>query len=96
MDGNGPLVNSDQYSIIGHQLLIANISAISDGKGKDVQCREVLNNGIVVTGVNYHVEPLGMCCKVVNNMYIIIIVCCWESPFGFWNIEKRSLVKSIL
>ena len=51
--------------------MIANVSAISDGKDKAIQCSKVLNNGIVVTGVNYHVEPLGMYCKVVNNMYII-------------------------
>ena len=66
MDGNGPLNNSDQYSITGDQLMIDNVCVTSDGKDRDFQCNEVLNNGIVVTGVNYHVEPLGENCKVVN------------------------------
>ena len=66
MDGNGPINISDQYSITGDQLMIDNVCVISDGKDKDVQCSEVLNNGIVVTGINYHVEPLGENCKVVN------------------------------
>ena len=68
MDKNGPIENSDQYSITGDQLMIDNVCIVSDGKDKDVQCSEVLNNGIVVTGVNYHMEPLGMYCKVVNTV----------------------------
>ena len=60
MDENGPVVNSDQYSITGDQLVIANVSAISDEKDKAIQCCEVLSNGIVVEGVEYNVEPLGM------------------------------------
>ena len=60
MDGNGPLDNTDRYSIIGDQLVIANISAISDEEDKAIRCSEVLNNRIVVTGEEYMVEPLGM------------------------------------
>ena len=60
MDRNGPLDNSDQYSITGDQLVIANIGAIGGGEEKGIQCGEVLSNGIVVKGIEYYVEPLGM------------------------------------
>ena len=60
MDGNGPLDNTDRYSIIGDQLMIANISALSVEEDKAIRCCEVLNNGIIVKGVEYMVEPLGM------------------------------------
>ena len=60
MDKNGPLDNSDQYSITGDQLAIANIGAISGEEDKAIRCSEVLNNGMVVTGEEYMVEPIGM------------------------------------
>ena len=61
MDGHGPLAATDQYSITGDQLMIANVSAISDWENKTIRCCEVLNNGIVVTGEVYMVEPLSNC-----------------------------------
>ena len=69
MDANGPLDNSDQHSITGDQLMIANISGISD-EDKAIRCSEVLTNGIVVTGEEYMVEPLGMCCVLRCVCYI--------------------------
>ena len=41
MDENSPLVNSDQYSMTGAQLMIANVSAISDEEDKVIKCSEV-------------------------------------------------------
>ena len=76
MDGNGPLNNSDPYSITGDQLMIANVSAISDGEDKAIRCSEVLNNRIVVTGEEYMVEPLGMCC-------VLRSVCCITSVWRY-------------
>ena len=67
MDGNGPLDNSTLYGITGAQLMIANMSAISDGKDKAIQCCEVLNNGIVLEGVKYNVEPLSMSYVLCGN-----------------------------
>ena len=60
MDGNGPLDTSDQNSIIGDQLMIANVSAISDEEDKVIKCSEVLSHGMVMEGVEHKVEPLGM------------------------------------
>ena len=60
MDGNGPLDNSDQYSITGDQLMIASVSALSGEEDKAIRCGEVLSNGMIVEGVEYNVEPLGM------------------------------------
>ena len=62
MDGNGPLKNSDQYSITGDQLIIDSISTISGEEHKSIRCCEVLSNGIVVTGEVYKLKALGMCC----------------------------------
>ena len=76
MDGNGRVDNSDQYSITGDQLIKANVSAISGGEDKGVQCGEVLNNGIVVTGEEYMVEPLGMCCA-------LRCICCTRSVLRY-------------
>ena len=61
IDRNGNLTNSGLYTITGDQLMIANISALSDGD-RAIRCCEVLSNGMVVEGVQYKVEPLGMCC----------------------------------
>ena len=60
MDGNGPLDNSDPYSMTGDQLMIANINVINGEEDKTIRCGEVLSSGIVVEGVEYNVEPLGM------------------------------------
>ena len=60
MDGNGNLTNSTVYTITGPQLMIANVSAISGEEDKAIRCCEVLSNGIIVEGVEYTVEPLGM------------------------------------
>ena len=59
---NSPLVNSDQYTyfMTGAQLMIANVSAISDEEDKVIKCSEVLSHGMVVEGVEHKVEPLGM------------------------------------
>ena len=62
MDRNSNLTNSSLYTITGPQLMIANISALSGEKDKAIRCGEVLSNGIVVTGDEYMVEPLGMSC----------------------------------
>ena len=66
IDGNGPIDNSDQYSMTGDQLMIANVNALSGGEDKAIRCCEVLNNGIVVTGEVYMVEPLGMYCVLLD------------------------------
>ena len=60
MDRNSNLTNSTLYTITGPQLMIANVSALSVEEDKAIRCGEVLNNGIVVEGVEYNVEPLGM------------------------------------
>ena len=60
IDRNSNLTNSSLYSITGPQLMIANISALSVEEDKAIRCGEVLSNGIVVEGVEYKVEPLGM------------------------------------
>ena len=60
IDRNGNLTNSGLYTITGPQLMIANVSALSDGEDKAIRCCEVLSNGIVVEGIEYKVEPLGM------------------------------------
>ena len=60
IDRNSNLTNSSLYSITGPQLMIANISALSVEEDKAIRCGEVLGNGIVVEGVEYKVEPLGM------------------------------------
>ena len=60
MDGNGPLDNSDPYSMTGDQLMIANINVINGEEDKAIRCGEVLSSGIIVEGVEYNVEPLGM------------------------------------
>ena len=62
IDGNGPLENSGHYSITGDKLAIANVSTISVEEDKAIRCSEVLNNGIIVTGKVYMLEPLGMSC----------------------------------
>ena len=59
IDRNSNLTNSTVYTITGDQLMIANVSALS-GEDKAIRCCEVLNNGIIVEGVEYNVEPLGM------------------------------------
>ena len=56
---NSNLTNSTLYTITGRQLMIANVSALSD-EDKALWCCEVLSNRIVVKGVEYKVEPLGM------------------------------------
>ena len=60
IDRNSNLTNSTVYTITGPQLMIANVSALSVEEDKAIRCCEVLNNGIVVTGEVYMVEPLGM------------------------------------
>ena len=60
IDRNGNLTNSGLYTITGPQLMIANVSALSDGEDKAIRCCEVLSNGMVVEGIEYKVEPLGM------------------------------------
>ena len=54
------LTNSTLYTMTGDQLMIANISALSVEEDKAIRCCEVLSNGIIVEGVEYKVEPLGM------------------------------------
>ena len=60
IDRNSNLTNSTLYTITGPQLMIANVSGLSVEEDKTIRCCEVLNNGIIVEGVEYHVEPLGM------------------------------------
>ena len=60
IDRNSNLTNSTLYTITGDQLMIANISALSGEEDKAIRCCKVLSNGIVVEGVEYYVEPLGM------------------------------------
>ena len=60
LDRNSNLTNSSLYTITGPQLMIANVSALSGEKHKAIRCCEVLNKGIIVEGVEYKVEPLGM------------------------------------
>ena len=60
IDRNSNLTNSSLYTITGPQLMIANVSAVSDEKDKAIRCCEVLSNRIIVEGVEYKVEPLGM------------------------------------
>ena len=60
IDRNSNLTNSSLYTITGPQLMIANVSALSGEENKAIRCCEVLNNGIIVEGVEYKVEPLGM------------------------------------
>ena len=60
IDRNSNLTNSSLYTITGPQLMIANISALSGEEDKAIRCCEVLSNGIVMEGVEYNVEPLGM------------------------------------
>ena len=59
IDRNSNLTNSTPYTITGPQLTIANVNALSDEEDKAIRCCEVLNNGIIVEGVEYNVEPLG-------------------------------------
>ena len=73
MDGNGPLVNSDQYSIFGDQLMIANVSAMGGEEHKNIRCSEVLRNGIIVEGVQYNVKPLGMLLHIFSVIVILHI-----------------------
>ena len=70
MDRNGPLINSDQYSITGDQLMIDSISALSVEEEKAIRCSEVLSNGIVVTGEEYKLKALGICCVLRCVCYI--------------------------
>ena len=49
-----------KYSFIGPNFMIANVSVLSGEKCKTIRCCEVLSNGIIVEGVEYKVEPLGM------------------------------------
>ena len=70
MDGNGPLDNSDQYSIIGDHLMIANITVLTDKYDKAIRCCEALSNGIVVTGEEYKIKSLGMCCVLRSVCWI--------------------------
>ena len=74
MNGNGPLDTSDLYSFVGPKFMIANVSAISNRENKAIRCSEVLNNGIVITGEVYMVEPLGICSY---STYAIIIHMCY-------------------
>ena len=60
IDRNSNFTNSTLYTITGPQLMIANVSALSDEEDKAIRCSEVLNNEIMVTGEEYMVEPLGM------------------------------------
>ena len=60
IDRNSNLTNSTLYTITGPQLMIANVSALSVEENKAIRCGEVLSNGIIVEGVEYKVEPLGM------------------------------------
>ena len=60
IDRSRNLINSSLYTITGPQLMIANISVLSGEEDKAIRCCEVLSNGIVVEGVEYIVEPLGM------------------------------------
>ena len=60
IDRSSNLTNSTVYTITGCQLTIANVSALGVEEDKAIRCCEVLNNGIVVKGVEYKVEPLGM------------------------------------
>ena len=60
IDRNSNLTNSSLYTITGPQLMIANVSALSVEEDKTIRCCEVLSNGIIVEGVEYKVEPLGM------------------------------------
>ena len=60
IDGNSNLTNSSLYTITGPRLMIANISGLSVEEDRAIRCCEVLNNGIIVEGVEYNVEPLGM------------------------------------
>ena len=60
IDRNSNLTNSSLYTITGPQLMIANVSALSGEEDKAIWCHEVLSNGIVLKGVEYKVEPLGM------------------------------------
>ena len=59
IDRNSNLTNSTLYTITGPRLTIANVSTLS-GEDKAIRCGEVLNNGMVVEGIEYKVEPLGM------------------------------------
>ena len=59
IDRNSNLTNSTLYTITGPRLTIANVSTLS-GEDKAIRCCEVLNNGMVVEGIEYKVEPLGM------------------------------------
>ena len=63
IDRNSNLTNSSLYTITGPQLMIANVSALSVEEDKAIRCGEVMNNGIVVTGDEYKIEPLTICCK---------------------------------
>ena len=89
MDRNGPLVNSDQYSITGDQLMIANVSAISGEEDKTIRCSEVLSNGIIVSGEEYMVEPLGMC-------YVLRSVCCIRSVWRYTSSGHSCVIQFIL
>ena len=60
IDRNSNLTNSSLYTITDPQLMIANVSALSVEEDKAIRCCEVLSNGIVLTGDEYMVEPLGM------------------------------------
>ena len=67
MDGNSNLTNSTVSFMTGHQLVIVNLRTLSE-EDKVIQCCEVLNNGMVVEGTEYKVEPLGMYC-VLRNVF---------------------------
>ena len=60
IDRNSNLTDSSLYTITGPQLMIDSISALSGEKHKAIRCGEVLTNGIIVEGVEYNVDPLGM------------------------------------
>ena len=89
IDRNSNLTNSSLYTITGPQLMIANISALSDEEDKAIRCCEVLSNGIVVTGDEYMVEPLGMCC-------VLRSVCCITSVWRYTSLLSHIILLSPL
>ena len=64
------------YTITGPWLMIGNVNALSGEEDKAIRCCEVLNNGIIVEGVEYKVEPLGMlllCVEFVSPSLLLLV-----------------------